>query len=366
MDNLTHSLFGATLARTPLGRAGRGATAALVLASNAPDIDVVAAAGGALSYLHWHRGPTHGPLGIVLLGLATAGIVWTGSRMLDRGRNQQHAPFRSLAAISIAGVLFHVLMDLPTSYGTRLLSPFLWQWFAVDWMPIIEIYLLVTLAACLLFGMRGTAADRRRNAAIAIVLMAGIYAVRGVAHGRAIALAPRVFGPTLPARCPNTLPQRFVDRWPRQPPALEGVKGRCLVDIAAMPDFVSPFRWRLVAHLSNAYESQEIDVLDARFRRPAPGNEALWRRALREPNQWTPAVLQAAATPAAQVFLGFSRFPAARSTIRRDGVSIVRWNDMRYIPPGRPRNDSTPRGSLFTATVELSAAGEVLDARLGP
>ena len=47
MDNLTHSLFGATLARTPLARAGRGTTAALLIASNAPDIDIVATAGGA-------------------------------------------------------------------------------------------------------------------------------------------------------------------------------------------------------------------------------------------------------------------------------------------------------------------------------
>ena len=43
MDNLTHSLFGLTLARTPLRKAGRGVTTTLVLASNAPDIDIVAA-----------------------------------------------------------------------------------------------------------------------------------------------------------------------------------------------------------------------------------------------------------------------------------------------------------------------------------
>ena len=62
MDNLTHSLFGLTLARTPLGRAGRGTTAALLLASNAPDIDIVVTAGGSANYLAYHRGPTHGPL----------------------------------------------------------------------------------------------------------------------------------------------------------------------------------------------------------------------------------------------------------------------------------------------------------------
>ena len=43
-----------------------------------------------------------------------------------------------LVAISMLGVLLHILMDLPTSYGTRLLSPFDWRWFAFDWLPIVD------------------------------------------------------------------------------------------------------------------------------------------------------------------------------------------------------------------------------------
>src|SRR5207302_2671982 len=84
VDNLTHSLFALTLSRTRLGSVGRGTTAALLLASNAPDVDIVTLAGGAASYLKWHRGPTHGPLGIVGLGLASAGIAWAIQRFLDR------------------------------------------------------------------------------------------------------------------------------------------------------------------------------------------------------------------------------------------------------------------------------------------
>src|SRR5712692_6149852 len=84
LDNVTHTIFAATLARTPLARAGRGTTAALIIASNAPDIDIVVTAGGPLKYLEWHRGPTHGPLGVVGLGLMTAGLVWIGRRIQDR------------------------------------------------------------------------------------------------------------------------------------------------------------------------------------------------------------------------------------------------------------------------------------------
>src|SRR5436309_1501653 len=135
MDNLTHTLFALTLARTPLGRAGRGTTAALVLASNAPDVDIVASLGSAERYLIWHRGPTHGALGVVALGLLTAGLVYTGMRLFDRNRRglgsaptqgpergtpnssreeKRAASLPMLAAISSIGVLFHVLMDLPT------------------------------------------------------------------------------------------------------------------------------------------------------------------------------------------------------------------------------------------------------------
>src|SRR5947199_7415968 len=195
MDNVTHSLFALTLARTPLGRAGRGTTAALLLASNAPDIDIVATVGGAERYLQWHRGPTHGAVGIVGLGLATAGLVWMAMRVMNRNGSDREGPgersatpasFPMLAAISIIGVLVHVLMDLPTSYGTRLLSPFDWHWWAVDWMPIVDIYLLMVLVAGAMAFGRPAAGVRRRNAVIVLTLTAAIYGLRGYAHHQAL------------------------------------------------------------------------------------------------------------------------------------------------------------------------------------
>src|SRR5687768_17880435 len=126
MDNVTHTLFALTLARTGLGRGGRGTTAALVLASNAPDIDIVAALGGSANYLAWHRGPTHGPLGVAGLAVLTAALVWSGRRVLDSMRPEplrrplgmtRDAPFAMLTIISTIGVLLHIMMDLPTSYG---------------------------------------------------------------------------------------------------------------------------------------------------------------------------------------------------------------------------------------------------------
>src|SRR5438034_985113 len=115
MDNLTHTLFALTLARTPLARAGRGTTAALIIASNVPDMDFVATIGGAGRYLSWHRGPTHGPLGVLGLSVLTAVLVRAGLRRAVAKPDGPVASFSMLIVIAMLGILFHVLLDLPTS-----------------------------------------------------------------------------------------------------------------------------------------------------------------------------------------------------------------------------------------------------------
>jgi membrane-bound metal-dependent hydrolase YbcI (DUF457 family) len=369
LDNLTHTLFGLTLARTPLARAGRGTTVALVLGSNAPDIDIVALAGGSVNYLRWHRGPTHGPIGILGLGAVTAAIVWLGRRLFDRrASDEPNASFPMLVAVSVIGAIFHVLMDLPTAYGTRVLSPFDWHWFSIDLLPIIDIYLLIALAAGLLFGLRSIAAGRR-NALLVLTLMAANYGVRGMAHSRALTLVPKLFGPTLPQWCDGAdrtggIP---LDVWPRRlAPVLIATSGsRCLVELAAMPTYVSPFQWRIVAQLSNAYELRDVDLLDRRIRSD-DGGAAPWRLTLRYPNIWTPAVERAAMTETGRAFLGFSRFPAARSAIDPAGATTVRWADMRYAGGllALGRQNSTP--NPFTATIRIGPSGDVLLETLKP
>ena len=375
MDNLTHTLFALTIARTPLTRAGRGTTAALLIASNAPDVDIVATAGGAVKYLEWHRGMTHGPLGMIGLGVVTAGLVWAGRGLYDRrypaakganvGSVEPDASFGMLIAVSIVGVVLHVLLDLPTTYGTRLLSPFDWHWFATDWMPIVDIYLLVVLGVGLLG--RVTPAQARNKAALVLMLMAVNYGVRGVAHHQALAQAPRVFGPTLPAPCdPPAGGLGPIDRWPRaNAPSMPPPGKRCLVEIVAMPSFTSPFTWRIMAQLSNAYELHDVNLLDRWFRDPQFESEAPWRRTLRYPNVWTPPVQRAGTTHLGQVFLGFSRFPAARFAVDGQGVTTVRFTDMRFVGGPFAVDQPGPRTNPFTATVRVGADQRILDESLG-
>src|SRR5262245_43482092 len=266
------------------------------------------------------------------------------------------------------GAACHVLMDLPTSYGTRPLSPFAWTWFAQDWEPIVDIYLLTILAASLWFG-RATdksaatpAAARLRNAVLALGLMMVNYGIRATAHYEAIGRAPQVFGAQLPEPCVGTPPESPFERWPRavEPKAADG-SSRCLVEIAAMPDFLSPFRWRLIAHLSNAFEVRTVDLLTGA---EASRSSDVRIIAVHYPNVWTPAVFQAAQSPTARVFLGFSRFPAARSVVAADGGATVRWNDLRFASDTGP-NPRERAPNLFSATVQLSPDGKIVHERLG-
>jgi len=373
VDNVTHTLFALTLARTPLGRAGRGTAAALVIASNAPDVDIVAAARGAASYLHWHRGPTHGPLGIVGLGVASAWLAWMGRRALDRRASARagapasepqspNASFGMLVAVSMLAVLFHVLMDLPTAYGTRIFSPFDWHWYSADWMPIIDWMLLLILGAGLAFGELSKA-SRHRLAALALTLMAADYGVRAVAHQQALTLVPRLFGPLLPPPCDpsaqaSTTPMMSV--WPRSGPAASAPGKPCLVTVAALPTFISPFRWGMVTQLSTGYDLHELDLLDARIQHPADPGEAFWRRSVRYPNVWQPATFAAAATRTGRIFLGFARFPAARTFVDASGIATVRWVDVRFVGAMVPVGGARSPDRL-TTVVRIGPDGRVVD-----
>src|SRR5262245_29109748 len=135
------------------------------------------------------------------LGLLIAGIGWLIDRRWGSSHQENRVSFARLWIVAMIGIACHVLMDLPTSYGTRPLSPFAWTWFAQDWEPIVDIYLLAILAAGLWFG-RATeqarsasafAGAQSRNAVLALGLMTVNYGVRASAHPEAIARAPQIF-----------------------------------------------------------------------------------------------------------------------------------------------------------------------------
>jgi membrane-bound metal-dependent hydrolase YbcI (DUF457 family) len=342
VDNITHTLFALTLASAGLRRAGRGSTAALVIASNIPDIEVLTAfTGGRVGYLAAHRGPTHGPLGLGL-AVATAAAVWLGLRMWRRGGRS--ATFLSLLGVSTIGFLGHIALDLPTSYGTRVLSPFLNTWYGVDWMPIIDVYLWVILAAGVAVGLLRPA-WRTRAAVAALALMAGDYALHAATHAAALREAVALQEAALPGSV-GRVNQAFHYLDGQDPAALP----------AALPTFVSPFRWRLVMRAPEGFRVEEIDLLE---RRP-PGDIITF------PDQRGGPVAQASAAPLARMFLDFSRFPAAEALPRKDGEVTVHWYDMRFAQHQNEPGDLRQHTSPFGVWVRLSATGQIIAQGLGP
>ncbi len=349
MDNLTHTLFALTLSNAGLRRAGRGSTAALLIASNIPDLEIVTVfGGGRVAYLASHRGPTHGPAGL-LLGLATGAAVWTFLRL--RGRREDDAGFAALVGLACIGVLGHIAMDFATSYGTRVLSPFSYVWFGVDWMPIIDVFLWAVLSLGLVVTRLRPAA-RARIAAVVLVLLGADYALRAWMHARAVESAFALDVPAAdPAIAAPTTIFRYLDH--SVPAALP----------AALPTEGSPFEWRLVVRMRGGYLVTDVNLLD---RRPGWQDRAR-HRGVWFPNDAGPLVERAASTRLGRVFLAFSRFPSAEIVKHSNGDLTVHWYDVRFAEGRAPiGGDRRQHTSPFAVWVRLSPGGNVVGEGLGP
>jgi len=142
LDNLTHTLTGVLLGRAGLKRLTGRATAALVIASNLPDIDSFVAPLFGAQPIEAHRGFTHGVGGMLLLPLFTVAMIFLWERL-----RQSNIPVRlgPLLLVAFVGGLFHSLLDFLTSYGTRLLEPASHQWFYGDAWFIVDPWVWLAL-----------------------------------------------------------------------------------------------------------------------------------------------------------------------------------------------------------------------------
>src|ERR1700734_3600278 len=154
MDPLTHSATGIFLGRAGLNRFCEQAPWILVLAANAPDIDIVTLFGGSLSYLHYHRHLTHSLAAMPAMALLPVLLV----RLFTR------KPFRWRAAygISFTAVVSHLLLDYTNMYGIRLLLPFSARWFRLDLTAVMDLWIW----AVLLLALAGPAIVRLVNSEI--------------------------------------------------------------------------------------------------------------------------------------------------------------------------------------------------------
>ena len=157
------------LARAGLDRFTPHATWILLLAANAPDIDVVSAFGGSLSYLHYHRHLTHSLVALPVMALLCVLAV----RLVSR------KPVNWLGAYCIAliGVASHLLLDWTNVYGVRLLLPFSARWLRLDITGVIDFWIW----GALLLAIFAPMLSRLVNSEIGATRPAGGGARRGFA-----------------------------------------------------------------------------------------------------------------------------------------------------------------------------------------
>ncbi len=305
MDNLTHSLTGILLSRAGLERLTPRAAWILLLAANAPDIDVLSAFGGSLNYLHYHRYLTHTLVALPVLALVCVLVV----RLVSR------RPVNWLGAylIALIGVASHLVLDLTNIYGVRLLLPFSSRWLRWDITSIIDFWiwgvLLLSVSAPGLArlvnaeigaGSQVRGGAGRGFAIFALVFLALYDGGRFVAHARAMAtLDSRIYSGSAPRR------------------------------VTALPESSSLFRWRGIAETNELFSIEEVDLL--RDFDPTTG------RTFYKPEP-SPAIEAARRTPVFEEFLRFSRYPFWQLTPaeQSEGGTRVEVMDLRFGDPQTP------------------------------
>jgi len=177
VDNLTHSLVGATLAELTLPAGAPRATRRTffitgVVAANLPDADLVytritAAPLGSL--LH-HRGHTHTIAGLALLGLAMAAVCALPSIRASVGA------WRSRLWLLIAlGLASHLFLDFWNSYGVHPFWPLTSRWFYGDAVYILEPWLWALLGAAAAMNAQSRWGRVQLAGFIAVLLALGTW-----------------------------------------------------------------------------------------------------------------------------------------------------------------------------------------------
>jgi len=284
LDNITHTLVGAALAKAGLEKRTPLARGTLLIAANFPDIDVYSVALG--TSLPIRRGITHGLPAHIVLPFVLAWLVWLWDAKVRRRRDPTlpATDFRQLVILSAIGIATHPFLDYMNIYGMRWFMPFVNRWFYGDVLFIVDIWIWLTLIAGLILAARlkSVAPPRMALGAIAlyIVAMAGITTVGRARVAAQVDSAEFMVGPV-----------PFV-----------------------------PWRRDILVADSASY----------RFGRWSLGSEVVFDGATLAKGDSDPAVAAAREASQAKGFLSWSRYPFYR-VVREGGVTVVRMADARYM-----------------------------------
>jgi inner membrane protein len=324
VEILTHALIALILARAGQKLLPRYGAAMLVVSEIAADLDFLSYFGGPSAYLRFHRGVLHSVLGSVVLACVLAVVFWAVARRRAEVKNSAlklpRLNFASAVVVCGVGVLVHLLFDLASGIGVRLLWPFREKWTEWDLVSALDPWILVVLVLALALpevlrlvseeiGERARGPRGRVAAIVTLLLLLIYFGARAGLHSRAV--------------------DELNAREYHGAPALSA---------GAFPSSISPLAWRGVVSTDNDIEVIEISL--------APGAGFDPDRAARhyKPEE-SAALIAAENTSAAKTFVSYARFPLA-SLEREDEGYQVTLRDMRFADDDRSADNVVVRVEL--------------------
>jgi inner membrane protein len=304
-------------------RVSRTTTVGVLVAGTAADFDTLSAQISPSTFLKMNHTWGHSLISAAVIGLI-AGVtcVFLAKRQVISSVSRT-----TIFAAMLCAAALHLLLDMCQSSGAALLWPFSLRRFAADWLPQLDIWLiLVLLAALLLPNLFGLITDeigakpkgiRGRKEAVASLLVIALYiCLRMVTHAEAVVvLASRSYG------------------------------GELARTAAALPGSQSPFRWMGMVETESAWHFFDVAV--------APGGNAqvTGDRIAYKPED-SPTLQAARLTQTARRFLQRARFPKA--TVEKNEAGGARVTLREAFA------DRYSTGSLVMAVVDLDSNGKIL------
>ena len=319
MDSITHTLTGAVIAKAiDDEKIGNWGTVAGLAMGFFPDTDFVLGLFNRQFYLEYHRDFTHSFLLIPFYALFFSWVFVKISR---------RPYFWSFYKICLPVLVSHVILDLLTSYGTMIFSPFFEHRFSWDLIYIIDLI----FSGIIVFPLLVSLFWKRRARWIYRGSLIGItfyILFCWIQHDQAIHLT-------------KTFAQSLNEE---------------ILQVASLPQPLSPFRWanyvetkdkvyqgfvdllrkeyaRTVGvqaeSISDASFFEKLRRLDSLFQSPEKIQYRSWQKL-----NGSPWVEKALATDGVKFYYWFARFPVVESVNSKDGRHRVEFMDIRFFLPG--------------------------------
>ncbi|NUP12998.1 MAG: metal-dependent hydrolase [Polyangiaceae bacterium] len=310
MDTLTHGLFGLAIgalrrrepAKSPLTPTEKAVLLACVLAAEIPDLDYLLPAGDpVLVTLRAHRGLSHS----LMMAPAVAAIATLVARLVFRSARTSAVVLQALVAVVFA----HLLPDLWTGWGTRILLPWSAERMTLDWTVVVDPLVTLPLLVGAVLAFRARAVDYRRPLWIGL----GVT----VAY-----LGARI---SIRASLQSTVESAYGT-----------------ADVNVFPAPLRVLQWRYVAETGAEYAVGTISLGGD------PVEEGRHPRGVEAANDLRgPTVVDEV--------LAWARYPTVTVLAREDGGKTLTVADLRYHAGGEP---------TLKFIVELAGDGSVESARL--